>query len=53
MTNLECPQVQTGTWRPFRSPSLGFRLKPIFALGQKFDKSNPYMECGSHRLLND
>ena len=32
---------------------LGYWTKPMFKLGQSFDKSDPYMKFGSNRVIND
>ena len=45
--------MQIDRWWQFFGGHLGYRTKSIFKLGQKFDKSNPYMKFGSNQVIND
>ena len=47
MTTVECLQVQTNRWRPFR------RTKLVFKLEREFYESNPYMKIGKTPIKND
>ena len=54
MTKLECPQVQIDTWWPFLRSSWFLDKAHIRTCREReFDKSNPFMEFGSNRVIND